>query len=96
MHQQPPSKNERIAARVSKEHKSLFEHAARLQGLSLTDFMTHSAYEEALRVLKQHKITLSLNAKDSENFVDALLNQRKKKDLPVLADAFKQYPPNKG
>ncbi len=85
------NKNERIAARVSKEHKSLFEQAARLRGLSLTDFMTHSAYEEALRVLDQHEIILHLNANDSARFVEELLNPRTTEELPVLAEAFRHY-----
>lgn len=96
MQQSTTSKNERIAARVSKKHKSLFEQAARLRGLSLTDFMTNSAYDEALRILEQHETIISLSAADSSHFVDAVLNPRQKEDLPVLSDAFENYDPSKG
>ena len=84
-------KSERIAARVSREHKSLFEQAARMRGLSLTDFMTDSAYQEALRVLEQHQAVVHLHSESSANFIDALLNPRDPSELPALAKAFKKY-----
>ena len=44
-------KNQRISTRVTGEHKALFEQAAALKGLSLTDFMVSAAYEAAVKTL---------------------------------------------
>ena len=46
MHQQ---RRARLEARVSAEQKALFERAAALQGLSLTDFLVQSAQAAAWR-----------------------------------------------
>jgi len=85
------AKDERIAARVSSEYKLLFEKAAMMCGLSLTDFMTTSAIKEARRVLHEHQALVSLTESDSALFVDSLMNPRNTNELPELAEAFKKY-----
>lgn len=68
-----PSKTERIATRVTPEHKSLFGQAAGLRGLSLTDFMVNAAYDAAIRTLEDSQTILELGKEDTKAFVSALL-----------------------
>ena len=67
------SKTERIAARVTHAHKSLFAQAATMRGLSLTDFMVNAAYDAALRTLKDSETLLELGEEDTRFFVQQLL-----------------------
>jgi uncharacterized protein (DUF1778 family) len=56
-----PSQNSRLEARVSPHLKKLFVKAAKIQGVSLTDFIVTTAKKEAESVLKlQTLINLSL------------------------------------
>ena len=84
-------KDERIYARVTGDHKCLFEQAASLRGLSLTDFVVLSAYEQAVKVIKDSDTVLHLNSHDSRHFVDSLLSPRSVKNIPRLARAFREY-----
>lgn len=86
-----PTKNHRIATRVTGEHKSLFEQAAALKGLSLTDFMVSAAYEAAIKVLMDSQIVLELGPEDSRAFVQSILHPREPVDLPELQAAIQQY-----
>lgn len=63
----------RIEARVSREQKRLFERAAEVEGVTLTDFIISSMQRAATQTLQEHT-TLALSAKDQRAFVDALLN----------------------
>ena len=92
---QPTGKNHRIAARVTGEHKSLFEQAAALKGLSLTDFMVSAAYEAALKVLADSQIVLELGPEDSRAFVRSILNPREPAELPTLQAAIQHYQQNR-
>ena len=85
------TRDHRIATRVTGEHKSLFEQAAALKGLSLTDFMISAAYEAALKVLTDSQIILELGPEDSRAFVKSILQPRNPDELPVLQAAIKQY-----
>lgn len=67
------AKAERLVARVSAAQKELFQRAAALQGLSLTDFVITSLQEAAQRTIREQEI-LALSAKDSRAFVEGLLN----------------------
>jgi uncharacterized protein (DUF1778 family) len=66
---------ERLEARVTAEQKSLIERAAALQGRSLTDFVLTSVQDAARRAIEEHS-QLTLSVRDSEAFVDALLNPK--------------------
>lgn len=81
-------KAERLEARVNKEQKELFQHAANLIGTSLTDFIISSLQEAATKVIREREL-LQLTLKDSQQFVEALLNP----PLPneQLISAFKRY-----
>lgn len=65
------SKTERLAARVSPELKLLIQQAADARGLSVTDFITDSARDAAVKTLRDQQIVLS--ARDSLLFAQALL-----------------------
>ena len=63
----------RLEARVSAEQKALFERAAALQGVSLTDFLVQSAQAAAEATIRSRE-TLALTARDTAVLVEALLN----------------------
>ena len=66
-------KTERLEARASVEEKEVIQHAADLEGRSLSEFVVMRAYEAAQQVIReQEAITLSPRA--SRAFVEALLN----------------------
>jgi uncharacterized protein (DUF1778 family) len=63
----------RLEARITKEQKELFMHAADIQGRSLTDFMLGTLHEEATRIIHSHEV-IRLSRRDSEIFINSLLN----------------------
>jgi uncharacterized protein (DUF1778 family) len=62
----------RLEARISPEQKRLFERAADLQGRTLTEFVVRSAQEAAREAIREHEL-ISLTARDTKAFVNALL-----------------------
>ena len=68
--------------------KSLIERAAALQGRSVTDFVLASVQDAARRTIEEHS-QLTLSVRDSEAFVDALLNPRPVNDR--LRDTVRRY-----
>jgi len=62
----------RLEARVSLELKRLFQRAADLQGVTLSDFLIGSARQVALQTLQEHQL-IQLNEQDTASFVAALL-----------------------
>jgi uncharacterized protein (DUF1778 family) len=66
-------RDQRIETRVTSEQKSLFEHAAALQGQTVTDFVLSSVQSAARRAIEEHQ-QFELSARDSEAFVKALLD----------------------
>jgi uncharacterized protein (DUF1778 family) len=67
------TRSERLEARVTAEQKSLIERAAALQGRSVTDFVLTSVQDAARRAVEDHS-RLVLSMRDTEAFVEALLN----------------------
>ena len=67
------SKKERLEARLTPEQKKHIEHAARLKGTSVSDFVVLSADDAAVRTIREHEV-LTLNEHAREVFVRALLN----------------------
>jgi len=86
-----PLRDHRIAARVTEAHKSLFERAAILRGLSLTDFIVNAAYDAAVQTLTSGQIILELGPEDSRVFVEQLLTPREPDELPELQKAIRLY-----
>lgn len=66
---------ERLEARVTADQKALIEHAAALEGRSITDFVLTSVQEAAKRSIAEHE-AVKLSVRDSKAFVEALLNPR--------------------
>jgi uncharacterized protein (DUF1778 family) len=64
---------ERLEARVTAEEKELLQEAAAAKGLSLTAFVTSSARETAMKVLREQHL-IELGRKDQQAFVEAMLN----------------------
>ena len=79
---------ERLEARVTAEQKSLIERAAALQGRSVTDFVLTSVQDAARRTIEEHH-QFALSVRDSEAFVDALLNPQPINDR--LRDTVRRY-----
>src|SRR3990167_5999908 len=66
----------RLEARLSRVQKDLLQHAADLLGRSLTDFILTASQEAANKVIREHDI-ITLTVKESENFIQTLLNPPK-------------------
>ena len=69
----PRRRAERLETRITAEQKALIEHAAALQGRSITEFVLTSVQDAARRAIEEHEI-LSLSVRDSHALVEALLN----------------------
>jgi uncharacterized protein (DUF1778 family) len=79
---------ERLETRVTAEQKALIERAANLQGRTVTDFVLTSVQDAARRAIEAHQ-RLDLSVRDSEAFVEAMLNPE-----PVnarLRDTVRRY-----
>jgi uncharacterized protein (DUF1778 family) len=79
---------QRLEARVTAEQKTLIEHAAALQGRTVTDFVLTSVQDAARRAIEEHQ-RLELSVRDSQAFVDALLNPKPMNDR--LRDTVRRY-----
>jgi uncharacterized protein (DUF1778 family) len=79
---------ERLEARVTADQKSLIEHAAALQGRTVTDFVLTSVQEAARRAIEEHQ-RLDLTMRDSQAFVDALVNPQPVNDR--LRETVRRY-----
>jgi uncharacterized protein (DUF1778 family) len=66
-------KEERLEARCSPEVKRRIEHAAGLQGRSMTDFVVATVYEQACKIIEQRQI-IKLSMEESIVFANALIN----------------------
>ena len=81
-------RGERLETRVTAEQKNLIERAAALQGRTVTDFVLTSVQDAARRAIEEHN-QLALSVRDSEAFVDALLNPKPVNDR--LRDTVRRY-----
>lgn len=81
-------RGERLETRVTAEQKRLIERAAALQGRSVTDFVLTSVQDAARRAIEEHQ-RLDLSVRDSDAFVDALLDPRPVGDR--LRDTVRRY-----
>jgi uncharacterized protein (DUF1778 family) len=78
----------RIEARVSPKQKELFERAAAIQGVTLTDFAISSMYRAATTIVQEHT-TIGLSVRNQRAFVKALRNPPEPND--ALREAAKAY-----
>jgi uncharacterized protein (DUF1778 family) len=81
-------RGERLETRVTADQKSLIEHAAALQGRTVTDFVLTSVQEAARRAIEEHQ-RLDLTVRDSQAFVDALIKPQPVNDR--LRDTVQRY-----
>ena len=79
---------ERLEARITAEQKSLIDRAAALQGRTVTDFVLTAVQDAARRAIEDHH-QLELSVRDSQAFVDALLNPQPVNDR--LRDTVRRY-----
>ena len=79
---------QRLETRVTAEQKTLIERAAALQGRTVTDFVLTSVQDAARRAIEEHQ-QLELSLRDSETFVEALLNPKPVNDR--LRDTIRRY-----
>ena len=81
---------QRLETRVTAEQKTLIERAAALQGRTLTDFELTSLQDAARRAIEAHQ-QLELSVRDSQAFVDALLNPKPVNDrLRETVDRYRE------
>jgi uncharacterized protein (DUF1778 family) len=78
----------RIEARVSPEQKELFERAAAVEGVTLTDFAISSMHRAATTVVQEHT-TIELSVRNQRAFVEALRNPPEPNE--ALREAAKAY-----
>ena len=81
-------RGERLETRVTADQKTLIERAAALQGRTVTDFVLASVQEAARRAIEDHQ-RLDLSVRDSEAFVQAMLNPQPVNDR--LRDTVRRY-----
>jgi len=84
---------DRVEARVPPNLKRLFQRAADLQGVTLSDFLISSLREAALRAVERHEL-IRLTEHDATLFARALLNPpRPNAHLRAAARRFRQAVP---
>ncbi len=81
-------RGERLETRVTADQKNLIEHAAALQGRTVTDFVLTSLHDAARRAIEEHQ-RLDLSVRDSQAFVEALIDPRPVNDR--LRDTVRRY-----
>jgi uncharacterized protein (DUF1778 family) len=86
-------RTERTEARLLPEQKKRIERAARLKGLSLSDFIVQHADEAARRTIEEHT-TWTLGDRDRDVFVQALLNPPRPSSR--MKEAARRYRKHKG
>lgn len=81
-------RSERLETRVTSEQKNLIERAAALEGRTVTDFVLTSVQEAARRAIEEHR-RIELSLRDSEAFVEALIDPQPVNDR--LRDTVRRY-----
>ncbi len=81
-------RSERLETRVTLEQKRLIEHAAALQGRTVTDFVLASVQDAARRAIEEHQ-HLALSVKDAQAFVKALIAPQPVNDR--MRDTVRRY-----
>jgi uncharacterized protein (DUF1778 family) len=83
-------KRERLEVRVPKKLKLLIQHAAAIQGRSLSDFLITTVEKAASDVIRENQV-IQLSVQDSQAFAMALLNPPKpNKKLKSAYTSYKE------
>ena len=86
-----PLREERLEARVTRSQKELFERAASMKGVSISQFVIASVQEAAVRTLQEQQF-VELGRRDQEMFVNALLRPEPPNER--LRAAVERHGPN--
>jgi uncharacterized protein (DUF1778 family) len=81
----PPQRDERIAARLSRENKDVIEYAARLRGLSVSEFLVSSALDAARSVIEDEQVW-RLTMQQGVRLMEMLNAEPRRVDALVEAD----------
>ena len=81
-------KLERLEARLPKHVKNQIEHAAALEGRSLTDFVVQAALSAAQESIQRHEV-ITLRGEQAVAFVEAILNPGP--PSKTMIDAVERY-----
>ena len=81
-------RTQRTEARLLPDQKKRIERAARIKGLSISDFIVQNADEAAIKTIRQHE-SWTLESHDRDVLIKALLNPAK--PGPRLKLAAKRY-----
>lgn len=85
-----PIAMERLEARVSRQQKKLFQRAAELRGVTLTDFLIGALQEAATKTIEDHN-TIRLSVEEQKVFVEALMNPpAANQDLRRAAERYRK------
>lgn len=83
----PSRKTERLPTRATPELKTLAQHAAALEGRSLTDFIEASIRERSERTIRAHEMT-RVSSEHARAFTQAILNPPEPNERLREAAAF--------
>src|SRR5690242_11080332 len=86
--QQQRIKGERLEARVTAELKAMFQRAADLKGLTLTDYVINSLVDNSQQVIREHEV-LTLIGRNREIFLETLMSPPPAS--PKLVSALARY-----
>ena len=81
-------RGDRLETRVTADQKRLIEHAAALQGRTVTDFVLTSVQDAARRAIEEHQ-NLELSVRDGQAFVQALVEPQPVNER--LQDTVRRY-----
>lgn len=81
-------KGERLEARVSSELKAMFQRAAELKGLTLTDYVINVLVDSSQQVIRDHEV-VTWTGRNREVFLQALMNPPP--PSPSLVAALTRY-----
>ncbi len=85
------AKKERLEARLRPEQKARIQHAADLEGVSLSDFVVSKATAAAEEIIRSHEV-LELTERDGVVFVEALLNPPEpNENLRAAAERYRTF-----
>jgi uncharacterized protein (DUF1778 family) len=81
-------KQARIEARISPKQKRLFERAAAIEGVTLTDFVISSMQRAATSAVEEYTM-IELSERNQRTFVEALMNPPEPNE--ALREVAKEY-----
>jgi uncharacterized protein (DUF1778 family) len=84
---QEPTRTARIEARIAPDALAVVKRAAKIQGRSVSDFVSAAAQEAANRTIEETQV-IRLSVEDQRAFAEAILNAPE--PTPALRRAFRR------